>query len=457
MINYIFILIAIIFGWAIISNTGITRLYWFFAGIILFPNSIILFTFPVSMPFHRYLIYILLISELFRFTDFKNQFASFPLKKIFIIVLIGTFIIGIFDPRLNLFLKLYRPTFIYLETFFVLFLCYCSIDSSIDWIKLKNLLIALSILICTYGIFNFITKSNPYDNIISTTYNTTSYFNEYALMDGRFRINSTASHPIYYGFLLGLLIIFNMAFYYRNRRFSTITIFSLFLLMTNLLMTNSRTPILTFILGLITLSYFSLSLKKKLHNTLLLSLLLFASYSFIPLMQEKINDSLDIFKTGGTKTSGSNMELRYTQLLASLDQFNKSPVRGNGFSYIEENLGWSDKKKAIESETDFAGFESYIYQLLIEQGLIGIFISFIFFFSIYRYFIRGLVIYKLISGFGIAVISMFLLFSLGTGTLGSWIITMALTGVAIKSIELQRFNILQVEYILKNEFSYLSI
>lgn len=288
-------------------------------------------------------------------------------------------------------------------------------------------------VICIYGVFNYITKSNPYDLLIQSTYKSTSFFSYYA-NDIRFRINSTTAHPIYYGYLLGTIIIYILAYLYNKGETNKTTIITLSLLIINLLLTNSRTPLVVFIIGLIALSFFSLSIQKKLQNILLLTLLSLVSYSFIPFVQEQVDNSLDIFITGGTKSDGSSMEMRNTQLLASLDQFNKSPIRGNGLSYIEEDLGWNNKNKDVDS--DFAGFESYIFQLLIEQGLIGIIITFALFLSIYRFFIKNMHSFKLLSGLGVSILSMFIIFSTGTGTLGSWTITMGLLGVIIKTIEI---------------------
>ena len=129
--------------------------------------------------------------------------------------------------------------------------------------------------------------------------------------------------------------------------------------------------------------------------------------------------------------------MRLTQLQASYKEFAKKPIFGNGLYYINENLGWDKNPDNRTSDEEFEGFESYIYHLLIEQGIAGILTNLIFFMWLIRYFLIKRPLLKEFSALGISILLMFLTFIIGTGTVGSWCITMGLLGIIIKYIELK--------------------
>ena len=259
MTTFIFEALAIIFFLAILLSTGINRLYWFFIGIIFFPNGILVFYIPSigGMPFPRLLVYALLFSELLRPQKFFPDIKRFPFRKVMLIILIGFLLIGILDTNVPIVEKISRPVFEFIETFFLLFLCYNSIDKIEDWEKLLKLLVISSIILCLYGFYNFITYTNPYFDIIQKEYGSISFFEKYLMQNLRFRVNSFASHPIYYGYLVGVFFIILLSGYITKKK-SIVVFITLILLWINLFLTNSRTPIAVFFIGIMTFTLLSI-------------------------------------------------------------------------------------------------------------------------------------------------------------------------------------------------------
>src|ERR1035437_757477 len=429
--EFIFIFFALIFFGGIIRSTGVTRILWFFAGILFFQDRIILFESPILMNFSRFLIYSLLIAELTQPKKLYYELQHFPLIRPLMVIFIGILCIGMLDNRHGLFLNLYRSTDEFIQTFFILFLCYVNFKRSSDWEKLIKFFLISSIILCIYGFLNYLIKANPLDNFISKTYNSFSYFDQYALGNGRFRINSFVSHPIYYGYLLGILLLLCFYSFFFKGNLKKLCLITMPLIFMNLILANSRTPMIAFVVGLFIFIVIALKTIVKIRLLIYGTLFCLAIYN-IPFIQEKIDNTIDIFKTGGEKTEGSNLAMRTIQLNASYGEFLKKPFSGNGLYYITENLIWSNNPENSVSDDDFQGFESYIYQLLIEQGLIGIITNAIFFISIIRYFLIRRLVQKEFSALGLAIILMFLTFIIGTGTLNSWVISMGLTGILIK-------------------------
>jgi hypothetical protein len=425
---------ALIFLIGIFQSSGTTRLIWFFTGVFFFQDRIVLFTSPTIMDFHRFLIYALLIAELIHPKELYQQFRSFPLKKSFLIVLIGMICVGVFDQRHDIILSIYRTVDQFIEEFAIIFLSYVNFKRNGDWKQLFNFLLVASIVLCLFGFYVFITKSNPYDNLITNLYNNVSVFDQYALTEGeRFRVNSFVTHPIYYGYLSGVLLLLTFFHFVYKQNLKKVYLFAMVIIFLNLLISNSRLPLIVTIIGLLIFVIIGLNRKAKIAVALYGFLICLAIYN-VPVIQSKINDSLDIFVTGGKKVKGSSVNMRSDQLGGSYNEFKKSPIFGNGIFYTQENLGFVSVKQNT-SDDKFQGFESYVYLLLIEQGSVGILVNLIFFISIGRYFLRNMAISKQFAGLGFTILIMFLIFIIGTGTLGSWNITLGMIGILICTLD----------------------
>lgn len=447
MVKVLFIIIALIFFVEIIRNTGVTRLSWFLIGIIFFPNSILLLSNPISMPFQRFLIYALLISELVRYESFIKGLKEFPIRSTLLLLMISHLVIGLCDERLPLFLKFYRPFYEFGQTFLILFLSYHSINSFDDWRRIMKLLFISSFIVCLYGLLNFITKANPYSILISEAFGEVSFFQSYMDKGDRFRVNSFIYHPITYGYFISFFLVLFYAFRRNYRNQTVLYVMLMILLLINLFLTNSRTPLLIYILGLLVYVFFSYNLSSKIKAFLGAGALIVILYLFSSDFQEKTASIADIFITGGKMTAGSSIEMRETQLVESYALFVQNPYFGNGFSYIVEDLGYDSDVRERESKSDLYGFESYAYILLIEQGIIQILMVIFFFISLYIFFLKNRGYINYYRGLGIAFTTMFLVFSFATGTLGTWIISMTFIGSLIKMIEITKLKVQQLQLI----------
>ena len=435
--KYFFIVCALILVFGIWQSKGIDRLLWFFTGILFFQHRIVLFTSPTVMSFHRLLIFALLIPELINLNKLRSELKEFPLRRPLLLTFLGLMIIGLFDNRLTPVLKFYRPLDLFIQTFFVTFLCYINFKKNEDWKKVVKFFLVSSIILCVYGLYNYITKSNPIDTYISNSFNAYSSFDFYSeVFDERFRINSFTDHPIYYGYLLGLIFIllFSELLDQKNKINYLIALAFVF---GNLILTNSRTPFLSFFLGVIVYAATAFSTRTKI-KFIFLGLLIGVCIYSVPLIKDKINNTIDIFQTGGSELGGSSLTMRKKQMEASMQIFRRKPILGNGIYFIEENLGYSSDEDKSNSADDLQGFESYIYIILIEQGFLGCVVNVFFFGGLIIFFLKRRQVSRKMAALGITVTTMFLLFSIGTGTLGSWIITMGLLGIIIKNIEIDK-------------------
>ncbi len=259
----------------------------------------------------------------------------------------------------------------------------------------------------------------------------------FTLSTQRFRINSFAWHPIYYGFILSIAILLNLYIYYwkkdENQR-KQFNIIMFFLLLINLLLTNSRTPLLAFFAGFSIFFLFAINWNFKFRIILSGCILVCLIVFFVPNSIKLFTESLNTFSSQGSELTGSSVEMRLNQLNASVKIFEKSPLTGNGFDYISEGLGYSSDPSKSKSSDDFAGFESYFFKLLIEQGLCGMIGHAVLFISLFIFFYHSSRKKEtiILSILNTAMLTTFLVFIFGTGDMGSFIFFMSIMGVTVK-------------------------
>jgi hypothetical protein len=359
--------------------------------------------------------------------------------------------IGLVDQRHGLYLKLFNPVDLFITNFLVLFLTYHYTRTINDLFRIFKVLLIFFLVFAIYGIINFLLKENVYYSFISNTYGGRDFGNAYNLTE-RFRISSFAYHAIYYGLLLDVIILV-ATFLIINFRRNRLTYFALlFLLFLNLFLVNSRTPIFSLAVGVAVFFLFGINFKQKILSITVGLLLIIGIFNFVPAAKQFLAATYDTFFSDGSDLEGSSLEMREMQLAASLVIFNQSPVFGNGFNYIVEDLGYSGEREKRNSDNDLKGFESYIYLLLIEQGMIGMLVNILFFIALAIYSLKKYgetsILGKKISILCFSTLLMFLSFIIGTGALNSFPFIMSFIGVCFKGIHLGQFFI--GEYSLKN-------
>src|SRR5699024_5633651 len=121
-------------------------------------------------------------------------------------------LVGIFDSRLNIFLKFYRPISFYIENFLVVFLTYLYIKSEEDLLFVYRKILLFLTIMCIYGLSNYITQSNEYYSFIVSSYGGRDFASDNMQVgsDVRFRISSVTWHAIYYGFVLSTSLLLSV-------------------------------------------------------------------------------------------------------------------------------------------------------------------------------------------------------------------------------------------------------
>lgn len=343
--------------------------------------------------------------------ELSEQIKRFPLRKISITILIIYFFISIFDDRLSVIEIFTRPIIYFIKTYLFLFVGFCLVNNNRQRIcAFKVLLIILSIY-ALYGIFTWIISGNPwYDGVARIYFDGEGIWAD--VQDRGYRVNSFLSNPIAYGLIMGIGSLSLWLFYIEYSK--KINIIFLTIIIFNVLLSNSRTSIIAFGVGVILFLVFYLGISLKMISTFILSyIILFTLYINVESIQSMIKPVIDIFITGGNNTQGSNVELKNDQLAASLLYFYDSPFFGHGINYFRENI-----QESYGMLSGLAGLEGYGYRILVELGVFMLIAFIIYIINFIQVTISYYKQNKMIASILISQFIAFIFFIIATGDYG---------------------------------------
>ena len=226
-------------------------------------------------------------------------------------------------------------------------------------------LICIAISAC-YGLFlTTIVGANPYIMLLSITNG--SEFNEnYALAfgEGRIfgRISSVFTHPMMFGLFLGISLIY----VFFNRKVLNKYIFILlFLIITiNMIVCGVRSVIAGTVIAIILFLLQTRNFKMVLIAAII-GLVGYNIINSIPELSTYIGSIADIVNQKQDVT-GSSLSMRMEQLYGCFEEIDNSLLFGKGF-------GWTGYYTTLHGDHPIIlSFESLIYIILCNSGLIGV-------------------------------------------------------------------------------------
>ena len=409
-------------------------------ALLFIPVSVKFIDKPLNISLIRFLYYSMMVTILVLNRKHLRLIKKFPLTKAFLFLLACLLVVGLADPRLNLFVKIARPSKYFIENYFIAIVAFICVGEEKHVHKVLNVLIGAFIVLTFYGIYNYLALKNPYQDMISKTFDVHNISEEYIWRGDRTRVSSFFYHPMLFGLYLSIMGLFLSLEMLEKKtvfrglpRFLIAGLFVLVVL--NLLLVNSRTAQLSFLLGLFLFLTGYFILQKK-PGKIFLVAITFIAVIQIPVMSKTGERLIDIVYSGGESVQGSSLEMRRIQLIESYMIFLKSPITGSGLQYINENLGWEDRKYGRINTGGLGGFESFLFELLIEQGIVGLIGHVVLFALLAVFHLKNIIRIrekrvKLFILMNLSVIAGYILFIFGTGELNSMPIFFIMMGLSI--------------------------
>ena len=296
------------------------------------------------------------------------------------------------------------------------------------------------IVMTLFGVLNYITKSAVFVNAV--TEGRKSMYGDFALGDiytgsDRFRVQSMFKYAFDYGYICAAILILHLHGWNRHLESKTAFIIAIVCCLFGILTCGCRIVWVSAVLSIACYSMWVFKLNKTVIYGIIALTLMIIAYNTIPAVEEKVNQVTDVF-VENSETTGSSIQLR-------IFQYGNVLTRIEGHSWLGLGNGYWGHTYAEDPESiyDLLGVESVILSYLLERGIFGLVMWVAFYTIIFLYFFRNRKKRKKLTGLGASLLTLYLVFSIGTGELGSVYPTMLLIGITIKMIESsKRKNIL---------------
>ncbi|MBR2239691.1 MAG: O-antigen ligase family protein [Prevotella sp.] len=294
------------------------------------------------------------------------------------------------------------------------------------------------IVLTAFGALNYIQKNAIFVNAL--TEGRTSIIHEGVSLgnvfseSARFRVQSMFRFPFDYGYICAAILLLHLHGWYRHLESKRDFIIAIACCSFGILICGSRTVWLSAALSIVCYYMWTFQLSRNVLYGIFAMMLMMFSYLTIPAVEEKVNQVTDIFAEN-SETRGSSIQMRMSQYGYVLIHTEGHRLLGLGKGY------WTHTHtEDRESVRGLYGVESVILEYLLERGIIGLVLWAAFYTIIFLYFWRNRKKRKKLTGLGVSILSLYLLFSIGTGELGSVYPTMLLLGFVIKTIEYQKLK-----------------
>lgn len=273
----------------------------------------------------------------------------------------------------------------------------------------------ISIVIAgVYGIFLMrLGGLNPYTSFLAEYFDKKDIADIYSQTPTRLnfstaaKIQSTMVHPMTWGLMLCFLFVLFLTLYLKTKN----KFYWLFLCLIsfNILISGVRTGIAALFFSFV---YFLVRYPKP--KVIAISILIVFALSVVVQLNEDVSNIFTSFSdVSGTKSEvkGSSISMRLDQLQGAVKVISNTPLVGKGY-------GWTSYYSSKHGDHPILlAFESLIFVVLCNSGILGVFVWVIFFFMLIN--LNRLIIKRKIDIYLLdALIIVYLSYAIGTGEYG---------------------------------------
>ncbi len=291
------------------------------------------------------------------------------------------------------------------------------------------------IVLTFFGMLNYIQKNSMFVNAL--TEGRTSMYGDVTLGDvytdsSRFRVQSMFLYAFDYGYICVAMLILHLHGWHRKLESNIVFIIAIACCSFGILLCGCRIVWVGAMFSIACYSMWVFRLSRNVTYGIVTVILMIITYNTVPAVETKVNQLTDVF-VENSETSGSSIQLRMAQYMYVLIYTEGNEWLGLGKGYW--NYIYNEDRRSVEG---ILGVESVILQHLLERGIIGLVLWGTFLTILFLYFGKNRKKRKALSGLGGSILVLYLVFSVGTGELGSVYPTMLLLGMTMKMIEAKK-------------------
>lgn len=291
------------------------------------------------------------------------------------------------------------------------------------------------LVLTAFGILNLAMKQSIFVSAISTGINDMGV----VFMDSdRFRVQAMFTNPFDYGFICVVLILFYIYGYTKHLMRKKDLYIGITCCLFGIVFCGCRTIIFCFLASLIALALASYKLSKWMKYVSLGIVVAIVSYTFVPVVQEKIDSMTTMFDMN-SEIGGSSMPMRILQYETVLRYIEGHELFGRGKDFFWIDLGWAKGPEGLVDK-DLQGLEGVALGYLLEYGIVGTLFYYCAIIALYIYMWKKRKSNRLEAGLGVAILTTYVLFANMTGELSSPFPTFLFVGALIGIIERKQID-----------------
>lgn len=446
MIYALLIIVWVFCGVNIVFRKGMSRMLFFYIGILLVPATVT--PIPLSILYGHTFYATMFIISMFIHGEFTiSTLSSPPVKYSLLFILISCILIGLFDTRVGPIAGVLRGITNFISSYFLFYVGWLSVNNQNIHSSYGNnenyndasffkRILPITIIVTLYGLFTVFIKANP---ILDSIGLEDRFFSENMAIEGNyraFRVTSFCVSSSVYGISCAILFLCSF-FLIKYRTF--LQTFAIIMLGLNVLLSATRAAIIPFLFGFCLFILLNKKPNKVFKYAIVLITVIAISSPFVSIispsvanyfgqMIESIVDVISPNGSGGAEFGGSSVDARAMQITGAIQYLKEKPLFGHGFAYYSEVISDGDHDETL------LGMESYLCFIGVEYGIIYFMAILMFYISCLSYFIKRRHTYKLYSDLGIAIICMFILFLIFAWVGGCWFFVMPILGYIMRNI-----------------------
>ncbi len=375
-----------------------------------------------------------LLSELPYIMSHIKTIKQTILKSLILTMIVATVILAIHSPHYNSPLQYTRLIIMELiAKYFIICYAFVSIRNESDLRPSFNIAYYGLLILTIFAILNYITKHAVFINEMlkgMTLVDVMQDAGDKFTFADRFRVQAMFFNPFDYGYVCICLFLFHWYGYIKSFitkiKFYIASVCCLFGIIT----CGCRTVMLCTLIACAVYVLAAFNLKKSIKYCAICILIGTILLSFVPFMQDKMNEMLSMFDKNSS-IGGSSVEMRILQYTAVLYHIRNHFLFGRGLDFFNIDMGWAEGKQFLV-DRDLQGIEGVLMNQLLERGIVGVCFYLFFYCSLIIYCLKNSRIDKLTSALFISILTTYLAFANMTGELNSILPTLLISGICIK-------------------------
>lgn len=361
------LILTFIISALIVYHKGNKRAFYYILGTFFIPifyggaHLLLPISFLISLAIHSQL---------------KKTLLNYPLTDATLLILAILLVVSFVDERLSIIQSITKSLTYFLNSYIFLYIGFNLINSKIEWRNVTIIIAAILFIYSLYGLFTWYLQSNPFYDYFVEIFDRKG---EWSGVQARgYRVHSFLDNPIAYGLVMAVGS-FSLFAYYKTY-LSKWVLFILLFTVINIVLSNSRSPLMAFFIMVFIFPLFNYGISVKwMFSLFILGFIL--NVIFIS-FQDKLSvvvSVINLLFSGEDSMIGSDINLKIEQEGASLSLFYQAPFFGHGINYFQENIA-----SRYGGLSRLYGLEGYGFRMLVEMGGFMI-ISFLLY--IYRFFV----------------------------------------------------------------------